>query len=302
MILKNITIIGLGLLGGSVGRAVKHYVPNIHITGFDTNLDSIKRALELGFVDKTTWTIAESVNNADMVIIATPLGVFADVATDIIPNMKSGAILTDTGSVKRAVIEMITPLLHLNPEIHFVPAHPIAGTEKSGVDAGFATLFQNRMLVITPLENTLDTAIHTVKTFWESLGCQSQTMTPEHHDMVFAIVSHIPHLIAYNIVGTANHLETVSEQEVIRYAASGFRDFTRLASSDPIVWRDVFLHNKDAVLEMLGRFIEDLSDLQRAIRYKDGDKLEALFTKTQNIRKKIIDAGQETAKENFGRH
>lgn len=302
MTIKHITIIGLGLLGGSVGRAVKKYTPHIHITGFDSNADSIKRAFEIGFIDDSHNTLKESVKNADMVIIATPLGVFADVAQDIIPNMKDNAILTDTGSVKGAVIDMITPLLSLNPNIHFIPAHPIAGTEKSGVDAGFAELFQNRMLVITPLEDSNQTAIDAVTEFWHSLGCNTQIMTPKHHDMVFAIVSHIPHLIAYNIVGTANHLETVSEQEVIRYSASGFRDFTRLASSDPVVWRDVFLNNREAVLEMLGRFIEDLFDVQRAIRYQDGDKLLELFTKTRDIRKKIIDAGQESAKDNFGRN
>lgn len=300
--INNIAIIGLGLLGGSVGRAVKKYASSIHITGYDSNRDSINRALDIGFIDDTAETIQDAVKNADMVIIATPLGVFADVATDIIPTMKDNAILTDTGSVKGAVIDMIAPLLSLNPKIHFVPAHPIAGTEKSGVDSGFADLFQNRMLVITPLEDSHDMAVDAVKEFWESLGCHTQMMNHAHHDMVFAIVSHIPHLIAYNIVGTANHLETVSQQEVIRYAASGFRDFTRLASSDPVVWRDVFLNNRDAVLEMLGRFIEDLSDVQRAIRYKDGDALLELFTKTRDIRKKIIDAGQESPKDNFGRN
>ncbi len=300
--INTIAIIGLGLLGGSVGRAVKKYASDIHITGYDSTAGSMKRAFEIGFIDDTALTIADAVKNADMVIIATPLGVFADVAKDIIPNMKNNAILTDTGSVKGAVIDMITPLLSLNPNIHFIPAHPIAGTEKSGVEAGFADLFQNRMLVITPLEDSNETAVESVKAFWHSLGCNTQMMTPKHHDMVFAIVSHIPHLIAYNIVGTANHLETVSEQEVIRYSASGFRDFTRLASSDPVVWRDVFLNNREAVLEMLGRFIEDLSDVQRAIRYQDGDKLLELFTKTRDIRKKIIDAGQENAQDNFGRN
>lgn len=301
MLIKNITIIGLGLLGGSVGRAVKKYAPNIHITGFDSNIASVNRALELGFIDKTNANIAQCVKDADMVVIATPLGVFAEVASVIIPNMKENAILTDTGSVKQAVISMITPLLALNPKIHFVPAHPIAGTEKSGVEAGFADLFQNRMFVVTPLSDTNPQAVDAVKTFWEKLGTRFQTMTPQHHDMVFAIVSHIPHLIAFNIVGTANHLETVSEQEVICYAASGFRDFTRLASSDPVVWRDVFLNNREAVLEMLGRFIEDLFDVQKAIRYSDAEALEALFTKTRDIRKKIIEAGQETPKDNFGR-
>ncbi len=301
MAIKHLTIIGLGLLGGSIGRAVKKYAPNIQVTGFDNNSDTVKRALEIGFIDDAKMTVSDTVKNADMVIIATPLGVFPQVASEIIPHMKAGAILTDTGSVKGAVISMITPLLSLNPQIDFVPAHPIAGTEKSGVEAGFADLFQNRMFVITPLDNTNPKAIKTVQDFWQLLGSSSSIMTPQHHDMVFAIVSHIPHLIAFNIVGTANHLETVSEQEVIHYAASGFRDFTRLASSDPVVWRDVFLNNREAVLEMLGRFIEDLFDIQRAIRYKDGEKLEALFTKTRDIRKKIIDAGQESPKDNFGR-
>lgn len=301
MTIKHITIIGLGLLGGSVGRAVKKYAPDIYITGYDTNELSVKRALEIGFIDISADDLPTSVQKADMVIIATPLGVFSVVVSEVLPNMRHGAILTDTGSVKQAVIDLIMPLLSLNPSVHFVPAHPIAGTEKSGVEAGFADLFRNRMFVITPLEETDKNAIELVKQFWETLGTRVEIMDAKHHDMVFAIVSHIPHLIAYNIVGTANHLEKVSEQEVISYSASGFRDFTRLASSDPIVWRDVFLNNREAVLEMLSRFIEDLFDVQRAIRYKDGDKLLELFSRTRNIRQKIIEAGQESSKENFGR-
>ncbi|MFT6072104.1 MAG: cyclohexadieny/prephenate dehydrogenase [Alphaproteobacteria bacterium] len=300
--INTIAIIGLGLLGGSIGRAIKEYIPHLHIIGYDNHKASIDRALDIGFIDQAADTLQNAVTQADLVMIAAPLGVFADIAQNIIPNMKQGAILTDTGSVKEAVINAVMPFLSLNPHIHFVPAHPIAGTEKSGVDSGFAALFQNRMLVITPLPNTHQVAIDHVQNFWQSIGCQKpQLMTPKHHDLVFAIVSHIPHLIAYNIVGTANHLEQVSEQEVVRYAASGFRDFTRLASSDPTIWRDVFLNNREAVLEMLGRFTEDLVNLQRAIRYGDGDALFNLFSETRDIRQKIIEAGQESAPDNFGR-
>jgi cyclohexadieny/prephenate dehydrogenase len=301
--IKHISIIGLGLIGGSIGRAVKQFIPHVQITGFDSSPETVERAYNIGFIDYFCNEITASVLEADLVIIAAPLGVFAQIAEQIIPNMKKGAILTDTGSVKQAVIDAIQPFLPLNPEIFFIPAHPIAGTEKSGVEAGFSTLFQNRMLVITPFEDTPQEIIDEFQTFWQLIGCQKpQIMSPKHHDLVFAIVSHIPHLIAYNIVGTANHLEQVSEQEVIRYAASGFRDFTRLASSDPRIWRDVFLNNREAVLEMLGRFSEDLTRLQRAIRYGDGQTLFDLFSETRDVRKKIIEAGQETASDNFGRN
>lgn len=302
MTFQHIALIGLGLLGGSIGRAVKKYLPDVTISGFDSDLESIQKAYQIGFIDHQATSLYDVVQDADLVILATPLSTFSKIASDIIPYMKKGAVLTDTGSVKQSVIDMIQPALGLNPNIHFVPSHPIAGTEKSGVDAGFAELFQNRMTVLTPLEGTDQKIIDDISEFWEKIGSKVQFMTPDHHDMVFAIVSHIPHLIAYNIVGTANHLEQVSEQEVIRYSASGFRDFTRLASSDPTVWRDVFLNNREAVLEMLGRFIEDLFDLQRAIRYEDGDKIFDLFSKTRDIRDKIIAAGQESDQENFGRN
>jgi len=300
--IKNITIIGLGLLGGSIGRAIKSYLPHIVITGYDAVPSTMEQAKEIGFIDHGESQLEDCAQHADIVVIAAPIGVFAQIAEKIIPNMPAGAILTDTASVKEAIIETVQPFIALNPAIHFIPAHPIAGTEKSGVHAGFDTLFQNRMCVLTPLANTDQYAIKCLQQFWQAIGCQKpQIMTPKHHDLVFAIVSHIPHLIAYNIVGTANNLEKISEQEVVRYAASGFRDFTRLASSDPTIWRDVFLNNREAVLEMLGRFIEDLTDLQRAIRYGDGDALFNLFSETRDIRQKIIDAGQETPTDNFGR-
>ncbi|MEM6603062.1 MAG: prephenate dehydrogenase/arogenate dehydrogenase family protein, partial [Pseudomonadota bacterium] len=234
----------------------------------------------------------------------TPLGTFSDLAQQIIPHMSEGTILTDTGSVKQSVIDAIVPLLKDREDIAFIPAHPIAGTEESGVDAGFAELFQKKKIIFTPLkeEDSKSNGYKALSAFWEKLGAQTELMDVAHHDQVFAVVSHIPHLIAYNIVGTAANLEQVSEQEVIKYSASGFRDFTRLASSDPIIWRDVFIHNKEAVLDMLGRFVEDLFDLQRAIRYGDTESLEQRFEYSRTIRKQIIDAGQDSPVVNFARN
>lgn len=297
--IKHIAIIGLGLLGGSIGRAVKKYAPDIHISAYDKCNASLERAKELGFIDTPHISADICVKYADCVILCTPLGTFSTLAQRIIPKMKKGAILTDTGSVKSSVVKNILPFI--TDKIHFIPAHPIAGTEQSGVDAGFADLFQNKRLIITPLDDTNSDAYNALSAFWQALGCGVENMDIHHHDYVFAVVSHIPHLIAYNIVGTAAHLQEVSEQEVIRYSASGFRDFTRLASSDPVVWRDVFLHNKDAVLDMLGRFTEDLMVLQSAIRYQDGDKLAAYFTKARTIRQELITAGTESPQVNFGR-
>lgn len=297
--IKTVAILGLGLLGGSIGRAVKKYSPTITVNGYDLYEASGQRALEIGFIDEAFIRPEDAVKDADCVILSAPLSAFAPLAQMVIPYMKDGAILTDTGSVKGSVVEAIKPLLTDN--IIFIPAHPIAGTEQSGVEAGFADLFQNKRVIFTPLDENNQEALKSLSDFWQALGANTETMEIAHHDLVFAVVSHIPHLVAYNIVGTAAHLEQVSEGEVIRYSASGFRDFTRLASSDPIVWRDVFLNNKEAVLEMLGRFVEDLFDLQRAIRYEDGAKLQEYFTKAQKIRKSIIDAGQESADVNFGR-
>jgi len=298
--IKSVAIIGLGLLGGSIGRATKKYASDLHIYGYDLTEATIDRALEIGFIDEGSTDLESVIPHADLVILCAPLGAFAALAKDIIPLMKKGAVLSDTGSVKGSVVKAVSPFL--TDDIHFIPAHPIAGTEQSGVEAGFADLFQNKRLILTPLDSADTEVMLALTGFWKDLGSVVEVMDIEHHDQVFAVVSHIPHLIAYNIVGTAANLEQVSEQEVIRFSASGFRDFTRLASSDPVIWRDVFLHNKEAVLDMLGRFTEDLFDLQRAIRYADSDALENHFKRAQGIRQQIIDAGQDMPNVNFGRN
>ena len=296
-----ITLIGLGLIGGSMARAVKQKLPQVKIVGFDSRSDFTEYALKEKFIDEAADNLKESVKQADCVFICAPIGAYGAIAETVIPAMKKGAILSDVGSVKKEPIAVIEPLLSLNKDMIFIPGHPVAGTEKSGVGAGFADLFEKKRIILTPLPDTPDTTLNALTVFWNGLGGVTEIMEPERHDLVFALVSHLPHLIAYNIVGTAAHLEKVTESEVIRFSASGFRDFTRLAASDPTVWRDVFLNNREAVLEILGRFTEDLFDLQRAIRYKDGEKLFNLFTRTQKIRKEIIEAGQDTDKANFGR-
>jgi cyclohexadieny/prephenate dehydrogenase len=243
---------------------------------------------------------AEAVRDADLVVLCTPVGVFGEVAQRMAPGLKQGAIVSDVGSVKTAVIRDVGP--HLPAGVHFVPGHPIAGTEHSGPDAGFAELFDGRWCVLTPPPGTDEAAVEQLKAFWKGCGSRVEVMDPRHHDIVLAITSHVPHLIAYNIVGTASDLEQVTQGEVIKFSAGGFRDFTRIAASDPTMWRDVFLNNREAVLEVLGRFSEDLSRLQRAIRWGEGDMLFDLFTRTRAIRREIIDAGQDTAAANFGRN
>jgi cyclohexadieny/prephenate dehydrogenase len=255
--------------------------------------------MELGLADEMHATAADAVKGADLVILCTPVGTYAALASEIGPHLEVGAILTDVGSVKKCVIKDMGP--HVPAGVHFIPGHPIAGTEHSGPDAGFASLFENRWSILTPVEGTDPDAVARLRAFWEACGSNVDIMDADHHDLVLAIVSHLPHLIAYNIVGTAADLEEVTKSEVIKYSAGGFRDFTRIAASDPVMWRDVFLTNKDAVLEMLGRFSEDLSALQRAIRWGDGEMLEEFFTRTRSIRKGIIEAGQDTAKPDFGR-
>ena len=232
-------------------------------------------------------------------IVSVPVGSSGAVTEALAPGLKAGAILTDVGSTKASVIAQIRP--HVPAGVHFIAGHPIAGTEKSGPDAGFASLFAGRWCILTPEPDADEAAVTKLGEFWEACGSKVDRMDPEHHDKVLAIVSHLPHIIAYNIVGTADDLESVTKSEVIKYSASGFRDFTRLAASDPVMWRDVCLHNRDAILEMLGRFSEDLSSLQRAIRWGDGDKLFDLFTRTRAVRKSIIEAGQETDAPDFGR-
>ncbi|WP_420407397.1 prephenate/arogenate dehydrogenase family protein [Hoeflea sp.] len=296
---KKIALIGIGLIGSSLARviAAKGLAGHVAIaTRSAVTLDAA-RALDLG--DSYTQSNAEAVRDADLVIVSVPVGASEAVARDIGAHLKPGTIVSDVGSTKASVISQMAQ--HMPSNVHFIPGHPIAGTEHSGPEAGFAELFENRWCILTPLPGTDADAIKRLAGFWEACGSTVEQMDPDHHDRVLAIVSHLPHIIAYNIVGTADDLETVTKSEVIKYSASGFRDFTRLAASDPVMWRDVCLHNKDAVLEMLARFSEDLSSLQRAIRWGDGDKLFELFTRTRGIRRSIIEAGQETDAPNFGR-
>ena len=299
MSLNKIAIIGLGLIGSSIGHAAKRGKLANEVVGFDASEDVRQRASKLGFTDRIAATAEEAAKDADLVILATPVGAYKSLAETIAPHLKQGAIVTDTGSVKGAVVRDIAP--HMPKTVHFIPAHPIAGTEFSGPEAGFASLFDGRWTILTPLPGADEKAVTGLKTFWEGLGAQVDVMEVAHHDLVLAMTSHVPHLIAYNIVGTAHDLEQVTESEVIKYSASGFRDFTRIAASDPTMWRDVFLNNREAVLEVLGRFNEDLSRLQRWVRDGNGDALFDLFTQTRAIRRGIISAGQDTAAPNFGR-
>ena len=295
-----VAILGIGLIGSSIAHAMRRGHVAREIVGHAHRAETLKRARKLGFADRLTDNAAAAVKGADLVILAAPVGVFGALAKAIAPHLKSGAIVSDVGSVKGAVIADVSP--HIPRGVHFVPAHPIAGTERSGPDAGFAELFDGRWCILTPLKGANKRAISTVKTFWERLGSRVDVMDAKHHDLVLAVTSHVPHLIAYNIVGTADDLSTVTQGEVIKYSAGGFRDFTRIAASDPTMWRDVFLNNKDAVLEVLGRFSEDLSALQRQIRWSDGDALHKLFARTRAIRRGIVDAGQDSAEINFGRN
>jgi cyclohexadieny/prephenate dehydrogenase len=296
---EKIAIIGLGLIGSSIAHAARRGQLADEIVGFDASADVRMRAAALNFCDAVADDAATAVAGAGLVILCVPVGACGPVTQEIAPHLEPGVILSDVGSVKGAVIRDVTP--HLPAGVHFIPAHPIAGTEFSGPEAGFASLFDNRWAILTPPPGADADAVARLKAFWQGLGSNVDAMDPSHHDLVLAITSHLPHLIAYNIVGTAHDLETVTEGEVIKYSAGGFRDFTRIAASDPTMWRDVFLNNKDAVLEVLGRFNEDLAVLQRAIRNGDGDRLFEFFTRTRAIRRAIIDIGQESAAPNFGR-
>jgi cyclohexadieny/prephenate dehydrogenase len=294
-----ITLIGIGLIGSSIARAVKAKGLAKTVTISTRSQETLDRARELDLGTDYVLDAGEAVEGADLVVVSVPVGASGKVAEEIAPHLKSGAIVTDVGSTKASVVAQMLP--HMPKDVHFIPGHPLAGTEHSGPDAGFAELFQGRWCILTPVHGTDKDAKKKLAAFWEALGSKVDEMDTEHHDKVLAIVSHLPHIIAYNIVGTADDLETVTESEVIKYSASGFRDFTRLAASDPTMWRDVCLHNKDAILEMLARFSEDLAYLQRAIRWGDGEKLFDLFTRTRAIRRSIIDAGQDTSAPNFGR-
>lgn len=300
ILFDRIALIGIGLIGSSIARDVKKLGLAKDVVISTRSLDTLKRAEELELGTAYVASAAEAVKDADLVIVSVPVGASEAVAQQIAPNLKAGAIVTDVGSTKASVIAQMAP--HMPEDVHFIPGHPLAGTEKSGPDAGFAGLFKGRWCIFTPLEGTDPQALSRLRGFWEALGSRCDEMDPQHHDKVLAIVSHLPHIIAYNIVGTADDLETVTESEVIKYSASGFRDFTRLAASDPTMWRDVCLHNKDAILEMLARFSEDLAYLQRAIRWGEGDKLFELFSRTRTIRRSIVQAGQDVDVPDFGRH
>jgi cyclohexadieny/prephenate dehydrogenase len=284
---QKVTLIGLGLIGSSLAHAMKRKGLAGHITGSARSNKTLKTALKIGFVDSVFEDAGQAVEDADLVILCVPVGICGTVCEQIGPHLKKGAIVTDVGSVKAAVIKACQP--HIPQGVHFVPGHPMAGTEFSGPESGFAELFDNRWCMLTPLPDGDQQATDKMIEFWQACGANVETMTAEHHDVVAAVTSHLPHLIAYNIVGTADDLESVADQEVIKYAAGGFRDFTRIAASDPTMWRDVFLNNREAVLEVLGRFNEDLSQLARAIRWGDGDKLYETFERTRRIRQSILD-------------
>ncbi|MBV1705798.1 MAG: prephenate/arogenate dehydrogenase family protein [Hyphomicrobiales bacterium] len=296
---ERIALIGLGLIGSSLARAIKARLPGSRVVVSDHAEAVRRRAGEIGLGDEIAEDAGQAVVDADLVILCVPVGATASLGAAIAPALKPGAVLSDVGSVKGAVVAALAPLV---PDgVHLVPAHPVAGTEYSGPDSGFATLFENRWCILTPPEAADPVAVAKMGAFWQALGANVELMSPAHHDLVLAITSHVPHLIAYNIVGTAADLEEVTASEVIKFSAGGFRDFTRIAASDPTMWRDVFLNNRDAVLEMLGRFNEDLSALQRMIRWGDGDGLFELFTRTRAIRRNIIASGQETSAPDFGR-
>jgi cyclohexadieny/prephenate dehydrogenase len=294
-----IALVGVGLIGSSLARVIRREGLAGELVISTRSPATLARARELQLADRYEADAAEAVRDADLVIVSVPVGSSGDVAAAIGPALKPGAIVSDVGSTKASVIAQMQP--HMPEGVHFIPGHPLAGTEKSGPDAGFADLFENRWCILTPLEGTDPEAVERLGAFWHACGSNIDTMDPQHHDMVLAIVSHLPHIIAYNIVGTADDVETVTKSEVIKYSASGFRDFTRLAASDPTMWRDVCLHNRDAILEMLARFSEDLASLQRAIRWGDGEKLFDIFTRTRTIRRSIIEAGQEVDAPDFGR-
>jgi cyclohexadieny/prephenate dehydrogenase len=298
-IYDRVALIGLGLIASSMAHAMKQFGLVGEIVGYAKTEETRRVALEIGICDRVFGTAAEAVQGADLVVLAVPIGAMAEIAAEIGPHLAQGACVTDVGSVKQAVIAAVGP--HIPEGVAFVPAHPLAGTEHSGPRSGFATLFQNRWCLLTPTDQSTPEAIQRLRSLWEAMGSNVDEMDAPHHDLVLAVVSHTPHLIAYTMVGVADHLRRVSNSEVIKYSASGFRDFTRIAASDPTMWRDVFLTNKEATLDILGRFTEELFVLQRAIRMGDGDQLHAYFTRTRAIRRSIIEAGQDTDAPDFGR-
>ena len=298
-IYERVALIGLGLIASSLFWAMKRDGLAGEIVGYARSEATRNTAREIGLCDRICDSAAEAVKDADLVVLCVPVGVMDAVAREIGPALKAGATVTDVGSVKRAVIDAVAP--HLPDTVHFVPSHPVAGTEHSGPRSGFAELFEQRWFLIVPVEGTEPTAIDRIEALWQAIGSKTARMSADHHDLVLAVTSHAPHLIAYTMVGVADDLGRVTDSEVINYSAAGFRDFTRIAASDPTMWRDVFLNNKDATLEILGRFTEELFALQRAIRTEDGDMLHDYFTRTRAIRRGIVEAGQDTDAPDFGR-
>lgn len=296
---QRVALIGIGLIGSSISHACRRAGLANTIVGSARTPQTVKTALDLGIIDEGFATAREAAAGADLVILCVPVGLCGPIAAEIAPVLKRGAILTDVGSVKGSIVRDVSP--HVPEGVHFVAGHPIAGTEQSGPESGFAELFDGRWCILTPEAHTDPDAVEKLRVFWQKLGSNVEVMAPDHHDLVLAITSHLPHLIAFNIVNTAAHLERVTDSEVIKFSAGGFRDFTRIAASDPVMWRDVFLNNKEAVLEMLGRFTEDLTALQRAIRFGDGETLQKLFGDARAIRRGVIQAGQDTPAPNFGR-
>ncbi len=294
-----VALIGLGLIAGSMSLAMRRAGLVGEIVGYARSAETRDVAREIGLCDRIEDSAAAAVEGADLVVLCVPVGAMGLVAAEIAPGLKSGATVSDVGSVKRAVIDAVAP--HLPADVHFVPAHPLAGTEHSGPRSGFAELFDNRWCLIVPQEGADRAAVDRLEALWQGMGALTNEMDADHHDLVLAVTSHAPHLIAYTMVGVADDLGRVTDSEVIKYSAAGFRDFTRIAASDPTMWRDVFLNNREATLEILGRFTEELFALQRAIRTGDGDHLHEYFTRTRAIRRGIIEAGQDTGEPNFGR-
>jgi len=298
MSFSHVAIIGLGLLGGSIGLAVRQHLPAVRTTGYDSDPQVRERARERGLVETICESAVEAVTGADLVILCVPVGAMEDAGREIADALTPGAVVSDVGSSKQTVSKALASAL---PGHCVIPAHPVAGTEHSGPDAGFASLFHYRWCIVTPPEGADPAKVAALVEFWEALGAMVDTMDAEHHDLVLAVTSHIPHLIAYTIVGTASDLENVTRSEVIKYSAGGFRDFTRIAASDPTMWRDVFLHNREAVLEMLDRFLTDLALMREAIRARDGETMFDIFSRTRSIRRSIVAIGQDDARPDFGR-
>ena len=299
VIYQRVALIGLGLIASSIFWAVKRSGIANEVIGFARSSETRETARRIGLCDRVCETAKQAVEGADLVILCVPVGAMEELAKHIAPALVKGVTVSDVGSVKRAVIDAVAP--HIPDGVHFIPAHPLAGTEHSGPESGFAALFENRWCLLVPPENGDKTALAKLSAFWQGMGANVDQIDADHHDLVLAVTSHAPHLIAYTMVGVADDLRRVTDNEVIKYSAAGFRDFTRIAASDPTMWRDVFLTNKDATLEILGRFTEELFALQRAIRQADGDHLHEYFTRTRSIRRGILEAGQDTDQPDFGR-